>query len=250
MTEALMTMVDAAHADAARLVGMARNGGDVPEAGGSAGPASDPRQSLHASDAAVAAISAHLCVMEAVVYPQLAHLVPGGRARVGELGRMARRCSSLMRGIEQYVQGDLHHPTASMASLRQDLAGLLDAHAREEDALLRDLEQRLPLIEQDRLVERFATVMRHAPTRPHPHLGHGGITGNSYTIRVLGTIDHLMDVMDAREVAGSPVRAPAPAGLWGWYLLGRPTAPVPEGSGPAGTPPASPVPATSATKPR
>ncbi|MCK9896661.1 hemerythrin domain-containing protein [Frankia sp. AgB32] len=242
MAEALMTLVDAAHSDAARLVGMADGLGAA--AGPSEGPASDPRQALHASDAAVAAISAHLGVMEAVVYPELAHRVPGSRARVAELGRLARRCSSVMRGIEQYVQGDLKHPADSVASLRHDLAGLLEAHTRAEDDLLREFDARLTDPERDRLLGRFAAAMRHAPTRPHPHLGHGGAGRGSLALRLLGTVDHLLDVMDAREVAGAPVREPAPAGLWGWYLLGRPTSVAPEW--PASESSASEMPGTSA----
>ncbi|CAO5226773.1 hemerythrin domain-containing protein [Frankia sp. AgKG'84/4] len=245
MAEALMTLVDAAHSDAARLVGMAGGSGDA--AGAPDGPPSDPRQALHASDAAVAAISAHLSVMEAVVYPELAHRVPGSRPRVAELGRLARRCSSVMRGIEQYVQGDLKHPADSVASLRHDLAALLEAHTRAEDELLRELDERLTDSERHRLLGRFAAAMRHAPTRPHPHLGHGGAVGGGLALRVLGTVDHLLDVMDAREVAGAPVRAPAPAGLWGWYLLGRPTSPAPEWPA-AQTPGAGGEPALPGTK--
>lgn len=224
MAETLTTMVEAAHEDAVRLVELSRDG-DAAAAGGSP---SDPRQALHASDAAVAAVSAHLSAMEAVVYPEMARRVPGGRARVAELGRLARRCSSVMRGIEQYVQGDLNHPAHSVASLRRDLAALLAEHAKTEDGLLRELTERLSENDRRLLLDRFADAMRHAPTRPHPHLGHGGIFGGSLAIRLLGSFDHLLDVMDAREVAGAPVRAPAPAGLWGWYLLGRPTAPAPD----------------------
>ncbi|WP_261565610.1 hemerythrin domain-containing protein [Frankia gtarii] len=226
MAETLTTLVDAAHADAVHLIELSRDGGDA--AGAVDGPPSDPRQALHASDAAVAAVSAHLSAMEAVVYPEMARRVPGGRARVAELGRLARQCSSVMRGIEQYVQGDLNHPANTVASLRRDLAALLAEHEKGECGLLRELTERLSNDERRHLLDRFADAMRHAPTRPHPHLGHGGIFGGSLAIRLLGSFDHLLDVMDAREVAGAPVRAPAPAGLWGWYLLGRPTAPAPE----------------------
>nr|MDT0667030.1 hypothetical protein [Micromonospora sp. DSM 115978] len=46
-------------------------------------------------------------------------------------------------------------------------------------------------------------------------------------MNVAGRWDHVLDTMDARSAAASPVRAPAPSGLWGWYLLGRPTAAEP-----------------------
>ncbi|MCL9761956.1 hemerythrin domain-containing protein [Frankia sp. AiPa1] len=229
MAEALATVVDSAHADAFQLIELA---GSLGATAGQTGLSSDPRQFLRANDVAIAAISAHLSAMEAVVYPECSRRLPGGRARVAELSRLARRCASVMRGIEQYVQGDLHHPAASVASLRRDLAALLTEHARIEDELLRALDAQLSDVERARLRERFADAMRHAPTRPHPHLGHRGPLGGNVTIRLLGTFDHLLDVLDAREVAGAPVRAPAPAGLWGWYLLGRPTSPAPEWPGP------------------
>ncbi|WP_041938743.1 MULTISPECIES: hemerythrin domain-containing protein [Frankia] len=237
MAETLTTLVDAAHEDAVHLLELSRDGRDA--TGAPDATPTDPRQALHASDAAVAAVSAHLSAMEAVVYPEMARRVPGGRARVAELGRLARRCSSVMRGIEQYVQGDLNRPAGSVASLRRDLAALLAEHARAEDGLLRELTERLSDADRQHLVDRFADAMRHAPTRPHPHLGHGGIFGGSLAIRLLGSFDHLLDVMDSREVAGAPVRAPAPAGLWGWYLLGRPTSPAPEW--PAADQPAPPA---------
>lgn len=223
MTESLVTLVEAAHQDALHLIELSGTG----EAGHP--QPSDPRQALHASDAAVAAVSAHLSAMESVVYPEMAARLPGGRGRVADLSRLARRASSVMRGIEQYIQGDLNRPSTSVADLRRDLATLLGDHAVLEDELLRELAESLSEEERTELREHFADAMRHAPTRPHPHLGHSRVFGGSLAVRVLGRWDHLLDVMDAREVAGAPVRAPAPAGLWGWYLLGRTTR---QGDGP------------------
>jgi hypothetical protein len=240
MAETLMTLVEAAHQDAAHLIELSRAGSDTE------GQPSDPRQALHASDAAVAAVSAHLSAMEGVVYPEMARRVVGGRARVADLGRLARRCSSVMRGIEQYIQGDLNRPAESVAQLREDLAVLMAEHGALEDELLRELAETLSDDERKDLLDRFADAMRHAPTRPHPHIGHSRVFGGSLAARLVGHWDHLLDVMDAREVAGTPVRAPAPAGLWGWYLLGRPTqspAAAPSESAapsePAGSPAAS-----------
>ncbi|ABD09676.1 hypothetical protein UK99_16410 [Frankia casuarinae] len=223
MAETLVTLVEAAHQDAVRLIELSR---DVGAHGDVDGPSTDPRQALRASDAAVAAVSAHLSAMESVVYPEMARRVVGGRARVADLGRLARRCSSVMRGIEQYVQGDLNRPAEPVANLRRDLAALMVEHATLEDELLRELMAELSDDERRDLLDRFSDAMRHAPTRPHPHLLHSRLFGGSLAARLTGYWDHLLDVMDAREVPGAPRRAPVPAGLWGWYLLGRPTAPA------------------------
>lgn len=209
----LTALVRAAHRDAARLLDIA---------GQEKGPA-DPRLTLHASDAAVAAWSAHLSVMERVVYPVAAGVVPRGRERAEGLRRTAREAALVMRGIEQYVQGDRYHPGRGPAELRVELVALARAHARAEDTLLRDLDERLGASELARLRGEFEHAMRRAPTRPHPHLGHRAGLVSRLAGRLAGHWDHLLDVLDAREVAGRPVRAPAPAGLWGWYLLGRPT---------------------------
>lgn len=211
----LAGLVAAAHRDATVLMEIAGRAQFLP---------ADPRQTLHASDAAVAAFSAHLSAMETVVYPEAARRVPDGRPRTAALRALAREASSVMRGIEQYVQGDLHRPLRGLADLRADLADLTDAHARAEDGLIRDLEAALSETERHRLRADFERTMRRAPTRPHPHLGHGSSRPSRLAARIAGHWDHLLDTMDARAVAGRPIKAPAPAGLWGWYLLGRPTA--------------------------
>ncbi|WP_018500420.1 hemerythrin domain-containing protein [Parafrankia discariae] len=214
----LAGLVHAAHRDASDLLDLAGRAQVLP---------ADPRQTLHASDVAVAAFSAHLSVMESVVYPQAARLVPRGRARTAALRGLAREAAAVMRGIEQYVQGDLNRPGRGLAELRADLTDLAIAHARAEDQLLDELESVLSEARRRRLRTDFERAMRRAPTRPHPHLGHGSSRSSRLAARAAGHWDHLLDTMDARAVAGRPIRAPAPAGLWGWYLLGRPTADQP-----------------------
>ncbi|ABW15861.1 conserved hypothetical protein [Parafrankia sp. EAN1pec] len=215
----LTGLVHAAHRDASDLLELAGRAQVLP---------ADPRQTLHASDVAVAAFSAHLSVMESVVYPRAARLVPHGRARTAALRGLAREAASVMRGMEQYVQGDLNRPGRGLAELRDDLTDLAAAHARAEDQLLDELESVLSDTRRRRLRTDFERAMRRAPTRPHPHLGHGPSRSSRLAARVAGRWDHLLDTMDARAVAGRPIRAPAPAGLWGWYLLGRPTADQPQ----------------------
>ncbi|OAA25642.1 hemerythrin HHE cation binding domain-containing protein [Frankia sp. EI5c] len=220
--DSLVGLVSAAHRDAAELLELAER--ELRDRAGRCGdPSADPRLTLHASDAAVAAISAHLSVMEGVVYPEAAAVLPRGRARTAALRETSHRAALLMRGLQQYVQGDRYQPERGPGELCDELAEFAAAHARAEERLLADLEERLGGPRARRLQADFERAMRRAPTRPHPHLGHGTSLPTRLAARLAGHWDHLLDTVDARAVAGRPVRAPAPAGLWGWYLLGRPT---------------------------
>jgi Hemerythrin HHE cation binding domain len=212
--------VEAAHQDATRLVEISR----TDPSRETRWTVADPRQILHASDAAVAAVCAHLCTMDTVVYPEISRRVPGSRRGLAVLRSRAREAFSTMRGIQQYFQGDTNRPAESIGELRRRLAELMAAHVRDEDELLRELEARISDSDRRELTERFERAMRHAPTRPHPHLVRNGPFGGHLALRLAGRWDHLLDTLDSRTVAGAPVRAPAPSGLWGWYLLGRPTA--------------------------
>jgi hypothetical protein len=161
--------------------------------------------------------------MDTVIYPEISRRVPGSRRALAGLRMLTREAFSIMRGIEQYVQGDTNRPAESIGDLRRHLADLMAAHVRGEDELLRELEARISDSDRRELTERFERALRHAPTRPHPHLVRRGPFGGRAALRLAGRWDHLLDTMDSRAVAGAPVRAPAPSGLWGWYLLGRPT---------------------------
>ena len=60
-----------------------------------------------------------------------------------------------------------------------------------------------------------------APTRPHPHLPHRGITG-AIAFRVDAVRDRVLDTMDSRHVPlpRAPHESRTP-GRWGSYLLGQ-----------------------------
>lgn len=215
----LRALSSAAHADIARLVDVSQHEQQV---------AGDPRRALLATDAAVAAVSAHLAVMEVTLYPEIASRLPNGKARMHKLRHQARDVDSVARGIEQMIYGDVHRPIVTIASLRDELADHVAVHAHAEDVLVAELEQELSDSERERLAKKIAARTRHAPTRPHPRLHFPTRAANRLAMNVAGRWDHVLDTMDARSAAGTPVRAPAPPGLWGWYLLGRPTAPETE----------------------
>lgn len=205
--------VASAHRDAALL---------VERSPGAASGQADPRLSLLANDVAVAELSAHLATMDHVIYPELARRLPDARDRVARLRAGAGEMMSIMRGIEQWVQGDRNRPAASVAELRADLARALDQHVELEESLLREFAAAAPASDLARLEQRYERLLRHAPTRPHPHLQRRHPLGGRVGFRLVSWFDDVLDTMDSRAVAGTPVRSPARVGLWGAWLLGRP----------------------------
>ncbi|WP_239331678.1 hemerythrin domain-containing protein [Frankia sp. CiP3] len=220
----LPEMIKASHDAATHLVGLTFT---------EAATSGDPRRALRAADTAVAAISAHMYAVQTSVYPMARRRLPDSRPRIAELCAQGRETASVLRGISQYIQGDVHRPDESMGRLRERLAELEEQHIAAEDILVADLEKALSPDDRRRMAAAFRRSMRRAPTRPHPHLPRTAVVG-SLVLRLAGSWDHILDTMDARIAADGPVRAPAPAGLWGWYLLGRPV-PPPDTGGTAGT---------------
>jgi Hemerythrin HHE cation binding domain len=214
-------MIASAHSDAQALIGAAG------PAGGAGPDPGDPRVGMRVFDAAVAAVTAHLCAMRTVFYPDARRRGGDAPAAVATLTASAREMASVMRGMEQYLNGDTHQPSETLSELRVDLAALFDTHVAVEEGLIASLEAGWSPAERDRATARIEKAMRHAPTRPHPHLPRSGPM-LAPAVRVSAQWDHVLDTLDARAVAGRPIRQPGPPGLWGWYLLGRGTAPDPQ----------------------
>ncbi len=224
----LLEMISASHDDATQLVKLTFT---------EAATSGDPRRALRAADTAVAAISAHMYSVQTSIYPVARRRLPDSRPRIAELCAQGRETSSVLRGISQHIQGDVHRPGESMGALRERLAELEEQHIAAEDILVADLEKELSPDERRRLIMSFRRAMRRAPTRPHPYIPRSAVVGG-LVLRLAGSWDHVLDTMDARVAAGGRIRAPAPAGLWGWYLLGRPTpapAPTPDTASTAST---------------
>jgi Hemerythrin HHE cation binding domain len=213
--DGLRDRIVAAHDDVGRLVDATaqEKGPDL----------TDPRNGSRVFDTAVAAISAHVSAMMTVLYPAMRRSLPDSHGDLRKLERDAREMASVMRGMEQHLNGDTNRPSESISELRADLEALFETHKRTEEALLARLESVWSADERKEWTTKFENAMRHAPTRPHPHLprSHALLTP---AVGLSARWDHILDTLDARAVAGRPVRQPGPPGLWGWYLLGRPTA--------------------------
>ncbi len=207
-----LSLVRASHDHINDLVGLTFSAATTP---------GDPRRPLRAADMVVAAISIHMYAVQTAVYPMARRRLPDRRACFTELHTVARETESVTRGISQHIQGDVHRPNESMQTLRERLAELEEQHVAIEDPMIAELDETLSGPELRRVVTLFERSVRRAPTRPHPHLPRTAAL-SGLMLRAAGSWDHVLDAMDARVAAGTPARAPVPAGLWGWYLLGRP----------------------------
>jgi hypothetical protein len=211
---AVSVRVTAAHRDVGQLLDASRLVTDT--------DLDDPRRGGRVFDALVAAASAHLSAMRTVLYPRIRRSLPDAREDVRRLERGAREMASVMRAMEQHLGGDVHRPGESMHELHADLDTLLGDHVRTEEELVRRLEAAWSDDERRHWASKIESSMRHAPTRPHPHLPRSPFLLTP-AVGVTARWDHLLDTLDARAVAGRPVRQPGPPGMWGWYLLGRPS---------------------------
>jgi hypothetical protein len=220
--DGLARLVGPVHRDAARLA----------EWTGDPARYADPRQIHRAGDAAVAALCQHLATMDQFVYPEVLRVVPHAAVQVARLRAVGREMMSTMRGIEQQAQGDVHEPGTAAAELRRDLAAAICDHGRVEEDMLREYDEAVSPEEREDLAADYERMLPHAPSRPHPYISRFGPMAGPVGWRLMGRFDDMLNAMDAREVAGAPVRAPREVGLWGTWLLGRP--PQAPSSGTAG----------------
>src|SRR4051794_7656739 len=155
-------------------------------------------------------------------------ITPVATRRLGETA--AARCERhrrdlalerMLRIAERRHSGDVLASGLDGERLRTSILSKLDAHAEIEHARLTALADLLDVEEQCALAEAYLDALKKAPTRPHPHLPHRGLSG-AIAFRVNAVRDRLLDTMDSRHVPlpRVPHEARRP-GRWGSYLLGQ-----------------------------
>jgi hypothetical protein len=188
-----------------------------------------------AHDQAAAALSAGAShSLDAVVWLS-AHLAAVGRAitpvatrRLGETAPVRREghrrdleLERILRIAECRHSGDMLASGLDGERLRTSILSSLDAHAEIERTRLAALADLLDDEEQRAVADLYLDALRKAPTRPHPHLPHRGLSG-AVAFRVNAVRDRLLDTMDSRAIPMPRVphetRRP---GRWGSYLLGQ-----------------------------
>lgn len=217
--------------------------GFAPEAAASTAAKMDRYDAEDVYDAEVAALSAHLGAVEAVVHPAARHHLAGGHRIVAYQRRRARRLERLMRLIEGSLYGDVHAADMDVGRLQRDLRHQIEAYVESERDLARRLDDAMTLPQRRELVHHLAAAMTHAPTRPHPYIPHPrGLAG--LVLRACSLWDRVLDVMDNRKVPGVPARRRSnPLSRWDRYVVGVPRYGAPMRSV-GGTPPSPASPTT------
>ena len=170
---------------------------------------------------AVVWLSAHLAAVGRVVAPQATRRLGESAAVLREGHRRDLELERMLRIAERRYSGDVLASGLDGERIRSAIAARLDAHAELEHARLEALADLLDGAEQLRLAEGYLDVLAKAPTRPHPHLPHHGVTG-AIAFRVDAVRDRLLDTMDSRHVPlPRQSREPRTSGRWGSYLLGQ-----------------------------
>ena len=214
--------------------------GFAPEAAASTAAKMNRYDAEDAYDAEVAALSAHLGAVEAVVHPAARHHLSGGHRIVADQRRRARRLERLMRLIEGSLYGDVYAADMDVGRLQRDLRRQIEAYVECERELARQLDDAMTPPQRRELVHHLTAAMTHAPTRPHPYIPHPrGLAG--LVLRACSVWDRVLDVMDNRQVPGEPARRRSnPLSRWDRYVVGVPSYGAPRRSVGA-TPPSPPA---------
>jgi hypothetical protein len=167
---------------------------------------------------AMAWLSAHIAAVDHAVYPVVRRSVPDGRHVVEQQRAIASRLARTLRVVERRHSGDALASGLDSAQMLAVLHEHIDAHKAGQSELVGLLEEALSDAEQAIVIKAYQHALEHAPTRPHPHLGRGGLV-----FRIDALRDRLLDVMDGRNVSVPRVaRRQITPGRWGSYWLGQP----------------------------
>src|SRR3954451_9727743 len=170
---------------------------------------------------AVVWLSAHLAAVGLAI-------TPAATRRLGETAAVRREghrrdleLERMLRIAERCHSGDVLASGIDGERLRTSILSRLDAHAEIEHARLTALADLLDDEEQRALAEAYLDALKKAPTRPHPHLPHRGLSG-AIAFRSNALRDRVLDTIDSRHVPlpRVPHEARQP-GRWGSYLLGH-----------------------------
>jgi hypothetical protein len=166
---------------------------------------------------AMAWLSAHIAAVDHAVYPVVRRSAPDGKHVVERQRAIASQLARTLRVVERRHSGDALASGLDSAQLLNVLHEHIDAHKTAQVELVEQLEQSLNDAEQAIVITAYQEALEHAPTRPHPHLGRGGLIFRLDTLR-----DRLLDVMDGRNVSVPRVaRRQIIPGRWGSYWLGQ-----------------------------
>lgn len=169
--------------------------------------------------AAVAWCSGHLVGVDRVLYAAAQRHTRNGRQRVHALRALDHALQQALCRLDRRLTGDVHLVDVPVATIAQEVRGLLSAHAEGEQRLVASLQAVLDPAEQQELAQALLAATLDAPSRPHPHTRHTPLS--SLVARIDAVVDRVRDTMDNRVVpTGRPPRGARPSGRWACYLMG------------------------------
>jgi len=171
-----------------------------------------------------AGTSRHLHAVDEALLPAVSAHVENGSALVHEYLPTARRLEVLLFHVKAHEYGSTWETTHDWPTLWGEVEEALVAQEVKEDELVSHLAEEASDDVLVLVAAQMTVAERRAPSRPHPHLPHTGLSGKVVR-RVARPVDAIWDAVEGRSV-GNPKPLPhKEPGLFWQYLLGDPRFP-------------------------
>jgi hypothetical protein len=171
-----------------------------------------------------AGTSRHLHAVDEALLPAVSAHVENGSALVHEYLPTARHLEVLLFHVKAHEYGSTWETTHDWPTLWGEVEQALVAQQVKEEELVSHLAEEASDDVLVLVAGRMTVAERRAPSRPHPHLPHTGLTGKLVR-RVARPVDAIWDSVEGRSV-GNPKPLPhKEPGLFWQYLLGDPRFP-------------------------
>jgi hypothetical protein len=171
-----------------------------------------------------AGTSRHLHAVDEALLPAVSAHVENGSALVHEYLPTARHLEVLLFHVKAHEYGSTWETTHDWPTLWGEVEEALVAQEVKEEELVSHLAEEASDDVLVLVAGRMTVAERRAPSRPHPHLPHTGLSGKVVR-RVARPVDAIWDAVEGRSV-GNPKPLPhKEPGLFWQYLLGDPRFP-------------------------
>ncbi|GGR67209.1 hypothetical protein J2S40_002969 [Nocardioides luteus] len=171
-----------------------------------------------------AGTSRHLHAVDEALLPAVSAHCEAGAELVHDYLPAARRLEVLLFHVKAHEYGSTWETTHDWPALWGEVEEALHAQEEKEDELASHLSTEASEDVLLLVAERIAAAERRAPSRPHPHLPHTGLSGKVVR-RLARPVDAVWDAVENRAVGGpKPLPHEKPGVFW-QYLLGDPRFP-------------------------
>lgn len=171
-----------------------------------------------------AGTSRHLHAVDEALLPAVSAHVENGSALVHEYLPTARHLEVLLFHVKAHEYGSTWETTHAWPTLWGEVEEALVAQEVKEDELVSHLAEEASDDVLVLVAARMTVAERRAPSRPHPHLPHTGLSGQVVR-RVARPVDAIWDAVEGRSVGGPKPLPHKEPGLFWQYLLGDPRFP-------------------------